>query len=88
MNESPIYETAFPRIGRNIPKLIPEILTVANPMLMESHLPNLAMKLRSHRMGESALDALRAPLNSIVCVDDGVSRTCKCSGMTANPCNA
>jgi hypothetical protein len=65
MNKIPIYETPLPRIGRNIPELSLEILTIANPMLMESHLPNLAMKLRPHLMRKAALDALGTPLNRL-----------------------
>jgi len=64
--KTPIHETPLLRIRRNIAKLSPKILAVANPMLMESHLPNFAMELRPHLMRESALDALCAPLNRLV----------------------
>src|ERR1700739_633923 len=66
MHKSPLNKPPLPRIRRNIAKLSPKILPVSNPMLMESHLPDLASKLRAHLMRKSALDALRAPLNCLV----------------------
>jgi hypothetical protein len=66
MDKTPIDETPLPRIRRNVSKLSPKILTVANPMLMKSHLPYFPGKLRPHFMREPALDALGAALNCLV----------------------
>jgi hypothetical protein len=66
MNESPIHETAFPGIGRNIRELFLKILHIANPMLMKSYLPHFPSELRPHLMRESALDALGATFNCLV----------------------
>jgi hypothetical protein len=65
MDECPINKPPLPRIRRNIPELSPKILAVANPMLVESHLPYFPAKLRPHLMRVSALDALRAALNRL-----------------------
>jgi hypothetical protein len=66
MHKSPINQPPLPRIRRNIAKLPSKILSVANPMLMESHLPDFATKLCAQLMREPALDALRAALNCLV----------------------
>jgi len=66
VHRTPIHQPALPRIRRNITKLSPKILSVANPMLMKSNLPDFAVKLRPHLMRKSAFDALRASLNGLV----------------------
>ena len=63
--KTPIDQTPLLRIRGNIPKLSPKILPVANAMLVESNLPDFAMKLRPHLMGKPAFDALCAPLNGL-----------------------
>jgi hypothetical protein len=66
MHGCPIDEPPLFRIRRNVAELPPEILAIANPMLMESHLPHFTTKLRPQFMGEPALDALGATLDGLV----------------------
>ena len=61
INEPPPY-----RIGRDVFELSLEILSVPNPMLVESGLPDFSGKLRSHFMRKSTLDALRATLDGLI----------------------
>jgi len=65
MHKTPIHEPALPWIRRNIPKLPLKILRVANPMLVESLLPDLPWKLLAHFMGKAAFDALSATLDRL-----------------------
>lgn len=53
------------RIPRDVRQLVAKILGVANPMLMETGLPNLARELLSNGKRESAFNALRAPLHGL-----------------------
>ena len=66
MNETPIDQPPLPRVGRNIPELSMKILLIANPVLVESNLPNFSAKLFTHLMREPALDALRTSFNGLV----------------------
>ena len=66
MRESPIDEPALPRIRRNISKLFLKILAIANPMLVESSLPDFSGKLLPNLMRKAALDALGATLDGLV----------------------
>lgn len=61
----PIDEAALPRIRRNIAKLFPKILGIANPVLMESSLPDFSGKLLPDFMRKATLDALSAALDSL-----------------------
>jgi hypothetical protein len=63
----PIDQPPLLRIRSNIiHKLSSKILPAANPMFMESDLPDFAMKLCPHLMRKPAFDALCATLNGLV----------------------
>jgi len=65
-----VYESIIPQpppfgIGRNIGKLIAEIQTIANSVLVKSGLPDFSRKLRPNLMREPFLDALSATLDGL-----------------------
>ena len=65
MYKKPIRKPPPFWIGRNVGQLIPKILTIANPVLVESGLPDFPGKLRPYLMRKAALDALGATLNCL-----------------------
>ncbi len=60
-------QSPFPRIGRNVSKLILKILRVANSVLVESRLPDFPAKLSAQAMRKTAFDALGATLDRLIC---------------------
>ena len=65
MHKRIIGELSLLRVRRNISKLFPKILAVANPMFVESSLPDFPGKLLSDFMRKATLDALSAALDSL-----------------------
>jgi hypothetical protein len=53
------------RISSHVLDLVPEILRIANPMLVEAGLPDLSRELLPNRERETALDTLNAPLHRL-----------------------
>jgi prolyl-tRNA editing enzyme YbaK/EbsC (Cys-tRNA(Pro) deacylase) len=66
MHKLPIGETPAFGIGRNVCKLISEILTVADAVFVESGLPDFSSILSPHLMRKPALDTLGATFNGLV----------------------
>ena len=66
VNERIIGESPPCRIGRDVVELFPIILSVANPVLVETGLPDFSGKLSADLMRKSALDALCATLDGLV----------------------
>lgn len=66
MHKLPTDEPPLLRIRRNVAKLPSKVPSVANPMLVETRLPNFPGKLRTNLMGKPAFDALSASLNRLV----------------------
>lgn len=60
-----IYQPSPARISSHVFDLIPEIVPIANAMLVETGLPHLSRKLLPDRERETALDTLHAPLHGL-----------------------
>jgi len=66
VNKRIISELPPFRVGRDVFKLSPIILSVSDSVLVEAGLPDFSGKLCAHLMGKAALDALGATLNGLV----------------------
>ena len=66
VNKRIISELPPFRVGRDVFKLSPIILSVSDSVLVEAGLPDFSGKLSAHLMGKAALDALGATLDGLV----------------------